>query len=267
MAGSIVHDSCTPDFLGALPADGHRTKRNFAHGRRIMLSRSTNDERQGAQVQGTRVRLGEFELDLRAGELSGGGKTLRLQEQPLQILLMLLKGDGEIVTREEICRELWADGTIVEFDHSINAAILKLRRALRDSANCPRYIQTVARRGYRLLMPTQWLECQHSAFQPLHWKDNARQTPRSFGSHSADDGPANLEAPKVCLVGSSRLQTTRNDSNLSGVHKPRRNLRERYLVLVQTPEKQRPLWRLGKLVYGRVRRSSRLRRYVNYGAK
>jgi len=99
------------------------------------------------------LRFGEFELDVRAAELTKSGRRIRLQEQPLQILLELLEHPGEIVLRDEIRERLWPDNTIVEFDHSINAAVRRLREALQDSAENPRYIETLARRGYRLIVP------------------------------------------------------------------------------------------------------------------
>jgi serine/threonine protein kinase/DNA-binding winged helix-turn-helix (wHTH) protein len=101
------------------------------------------------------VCFGPFTLDLRAGELWQDGEKIRLHEQPFQILRMLLVHPGEVVTREEIRQKLWPNGTIVEFDHSINAAIKKLRSALRDSAENPRYIETLARRGYRFICPVE----------------------------------------------------------------------------------------------------------------
>ena len=97
------------------------------------------------------VRFGPFELDLREGELRKGGRRIRLQEQPLQILRMLLESPGEVVSREDIRKRLWPEGTVVEFDHSINAAVKRLRDALRDSADNPRYIETLTRRGYRFV--------------------------------------------------------------------------------------------------------------------
>ncbi len=103
----------------------------------------------------TRVRFGVFELDLKAGELREGGRNILLQEQPFRILVMLLEARGEIVTREGVKNKLWPSDTIVEFDHSINAAIKNLRRALGDSADEPKYIETVARRGYRLMVPVE----------------------------------------------------------------------------------------------------------------
>jgi eukaryotic-like serine/threonine-protein kinase len=109
-----------------------------------------------------RARLGGFELDLNSGELcslgavNGDGKVL-LREQPFQVLRMLIDRRGKIVTREEIKRKLWPNDTIVDFDHSINVAIGILRRTLGDSAGNPQYIETLARRGYRLLVTTEWL--------------------------------------------------------------------------------------------------------------
>jgi serine/threonine protein kinase len=103
-----------------------------------------------------RVRFGAFELDLRAGELQKGTRKILLQEQPFQILYMLVEQTGNLVTREEIRRKLWPNDTVVEFDHSIHAAINKLRQALGDSADKPKYIETVARRGYRLMVEVEW---------------------------------------------------------------------------------------------------------------
>jgi serine/threonine protein kinase len=102
-----------------------------------------------------RVRLAEFELDLRAGELRREDRKILLQEQPFQILLMLVERRGDLVDREEIRKRLWPNDTIVEFDHSIHTAIKKLRQALGDSADSPKYVGTVARRGYRLLVPVE----------------------------------------------------------------------------------------------------------------
>ena len=105
-----------------------------------------------------RLRFGAFELDLKSGELHKSGRRIVLQEQPLQILRMLLENAGAITIREEIQRQLWPNDTVVEFDHSINAAIKKLRVALGDSADSPQYIETVARRGYRLMVPVERVE-------------------------------------------------------------------------------------------------------------
>jgi Tol biopolymer transport system component/DNA-binding winged helix-turn-helix (wHTH) protein len=95
------------------------------------------------------IRFGDFELDVRAGELRKQGIRIRLQDQSFQILLMLLDRPGEVLLRDEIRLKLWPNNTIVEFDHSINAAIKRLRNALGESAEEPRFIETLAKRGYR----------------------------------------------------------------------------------------------------------------------
>jgi Tol biopolymer transport system component/DNA-binding winged helix-turn-helix (wHTH) protein len=98
-------------------------------------------------------RFGVFEVDLRSGELRRSGMKVRLQEQPLQVLAQLLERPGEVVTREDLRNRLWAADTFVDFDHSLNAAIRRLRDALGDSAENPTFVETVARRGYRFLAP------------------------------------------------------------------------------------------------------------------
>ncbi|HEV3205995.1 MAG TPA: winged helix-turn-helix domain-containing protein [Terriglobales bacterium] len=97
------------------------------------------------------VRFGVFEADLVAGELRKNGGRIRLQEQPFQLLALLLERPGEVVTREELRQKLWPADTFVDFDHSLNTAVNKLREALGDSASSPRYVETLARRGYRFL--------------------------------------------------------------------------------------------------------------------
>jgi TolB-like protein/DNA-binding winged helix-turn-helix (wHTH) protein len=96
------------------------------------------------------VKFGVFEVDLRAGELTRLGKRVRLQEQPFQLLAMLLAKPGVLVTREELHLKLWPE-TTVDFDHGLNKAVSKIREALGDSADNPRFIETVARRGYKFL--------------------------------------------------------------------------------------------------------------------
>src|ERR1700731_61088 len=98
-----------------------------------------------------RLRFAVLELDLRAGELRKRGLRVRLQEQPFQLLAMLLEHPGEVVTREELQKKLWPADTFVDFDHGLNKAISKIREALSDSAASPRFVETVARRGYRFL--------------------------------------------------------------------------------------------------------------------
>jgi TolB-like protein/DNA-binding winged helix-turn-helix (wHTH) protein/Tfp pilus assembly protein PilF len=97
------------------------------------------------------LRFGVFELDLRAGELRKHGLRVRLQEQPFQLLAMLIERPGEVVTREELQKKLWPEDTFVDFDHGLNKGVNKIREALGDSAESPRFVETVARRGYRFL--------------------------------------------------------------------------------------------------------------------
>jgi len=97
------------------------------------------------------LRFGPFQVDLASGELHKHGIRLRLQEQPFQILVMLLENSGEIVTRDELRNKLWSSDTFVDFDVGLNNAVLRLRNALGDSADSPRYIETLPRRGYRFI--------------------------------------------------------------------------------------------------------------------
>ena len=107
---------------------------------------------------GRLVRFGAFELDLDEGVLYRHGRRVPLQEQPARILTLLVSRPGEVVTREELRHLVWTDDTFVEFDASLNAAITKIRRALRDSASAPRFIETVPKRGYRFLADVQGLQ-------------------------------------------------------------------------------------------------------------
>ena len=104
---------------------------------------------------GRRYRFATFEADVATGELRRQGIRLRLNAQPFQLLLMLLEQPGELLTREEIARRLWPDGTFVDFDHGVNSAVNRIREALGDSAANPRFIETLARRGYRFIAPVE----------------------------------------------------------------------------------------------------------------
>jgi TolB-like protein/DNA-binding winged helix-turn-helix (wHTH) protein/Tfp pilus assembly protein PilF len=107
-----------------------------------------------------RLRFGDFELDVRAGQLRKRGVRLRLQGQPLQVLATLLNRPGDVVTREELRSEIWSADTFVDFDHSLHNAIARIREALADSAEAPRYIETLPRRGYRFVAPVEREEAQ-----------------------------------------------------------------------------------------------------------
>jgi TolB-like protein/DNA-binding winged helix-turn-helix (wHTH) protein/Flp pilus assembly protein TadD len=108
-----------------------------------------------AEFESKIIRFGVFEVDLRAGELRRRGLKVPLQEKPFQTLAALLERDGAIVTREELRLRLWPTGTVIEFDANLNSAIRRLREALGDSAEQPRYVETLPRRGYRFLVPVQ----------------------------------------------------------------------------------------------------------------
>jgi Tol biopolymer transport system component/DNA-binding winged helix-turn-helix (wHTH) protein len=119
--------------------------------RATVLNSRTVDSSNGSAA--TVRRFGVFELDLRAGELRRQGMRIKLQDQPFQVLAQLLEKPGEVVTREELQKRLWPADTFVDFDHSLNAAIRRLRDALGDSAENPTFVETVSRRGYRFLAP------------------------------------------------------------------------------------------------------------------
>ncbi len=129
------------------------------------------------------ARFEGFELDLRAGELRrNGDAAVGLADQPFRILAMLVERPGELVTREEIRKALWPNGTVVEFEHSISAAINRLRLVLGDSAEEPRYIETLARRGYRLRVKVEWVEGAGDRAEPAAVAADAlTQTPIERG--------------------------------------------------------------------------------------
>ena len=106
-------------------------------------------------VSSPSLRFGAYSLDLRAGELRKGGSKIRLQEKPLRVLALLTEHQGELVTREELKRRLWPEDTFVDFETGLNTAVSKLRDALSDRSDKPRYIETIPRRGYRFIVPVE----------------------------------------------------------------------------------------------------------------
>ena len=102
-----------------------------------------------------RVSFGLFELNLKAAQLTRNGTKIRLPQQPLQLLSVLIESAGEIVTREELRQRLWPSDVFIDFDHALNKSIQKLRDALSDSADSPRYIETIPRVGYRFIAPVR----------------------------------------------------------------------------------------------------------------
>jgi DNA-binding winged helix-turn-helix (wHTH) protein len=112
------------------------------------------EDRTGPQPA-PRYRFGVFEVDAATGELRRQGLRVKLNTQPFQVLLMLLDRPGQLLTREEISRELWPDGTFVDYEHGVNSAINRIREALGDTAASPRFLETLARRGYRFIAPVE----------------------------------------------------------------------------------------------------------------
>src|ERR1700727_2040583 len=113
-----------------------------------------------------RYRFGVFEADATLGELRRQGVRIKLNAQPFQVLVMLLQRPGELLTREEISRELWPDGTFVDYEHGVNSAVNRIREALGDAAGNPRFVETLARRGYRFVAPVERIvtdEAPHAA--------------------------------------------------------------------------------------------------------
>lgn len=101
------------------------------------------------------VRFGVFEVDLATGELRKGGLLVRLQEHPFRVLAMLLERPGRLVTRDELRARIWSEAVFVDFEHGLNKAVNKLRVALGESADSPRFVETLARRGYRFIAPVE----------------------------------------------------------------------------------------------------------------
>src|SRR5258708_600036 len=134
--------------------------------------------------QSSPIRFGIFEVDLQAGELRRQGFKVKLQEQPFQVLTMLLERPGEVVTREKLQNKLWPTDTFVDFDRGLNRAINKLREALLDDADNPRFIETLPRRGYRFLSPVE---------TPGTWELEAAS--RNRLAIVSPDRPHNVEDP------------------------------------------------------------------------
>src|ERR1019366_6063164 len=113
-----------------------------------------------------RYRFGAFEADATTGELRRQGVRIKLNAQPFQVLCMLLEHPGELLTREEISRELWPDGTFVDYEHGVNSAVNRIREALRDPAGSPRFTEPLARRGYRFVAPVERIGETPQPIQP-----------------------------------------------------------------------------------------------------
>ena len=146
-ASGASHDGTT--------SDGYRDFEQISVGYTDL--KAMMEVRNGPQLA-PRYRFGIFEVDAATGELRRQGLRVKLNTQPFQVLLMLLERQGQLLTREEISRQLWPDGTFVDYEHGVHSAINRIREALGDSAANPRYLETLARRGYRLIVPVERIE-------------------------------------------------------------------------------------------------------------
>src|SRR3954463_7369685 len=162
------------------------------------------------------VRFGQFEMDERTGELCKDGIKVRLQEQPLQILQILLEHPGELVAREELRRRVWPTDTFVDFDHGINNAIKRLREVLGDTAETPRYIETVPRHGYRFVEKIHFEErCLRSiAVLPL---ENLSLDPEQ---EYFADGLTEALITSLAKISALRVISRRTPMHYKGVHRP-----------------------------------------------
>jgi len=117
--------------------------------------------------QAKRYRFGIFEADAATGELRRQGMRVKLNAQPFQVLLMLLEKPGQLLTRDEISRVLWPEGTFVDYEHGVNSAVNRIREALGDTAGSPRFVETLARRGYRFLAPVELIPAERNVERQL----------------------------------------------------------------------------------------------------
>ncbi len=144
--------------------------------------------------KGVRYRFGPFELDPAQGRLSRTGSGVKLQDLPLRLLVLLVERPGEIVTREELRQQLWPEDTFVEFDNSLGVAVRKLREALRDDADAPRFVETVPRRGYRFVAPVTVQDAADSG-------DLAGEAAKEAAASSANRAAAEKAARTASLRG------------------------------------------------------------------
>jgi TolB-like protein len=171
-------------------------------------------ENSSSQIQP--VRFGSFELDMRAGELRKQGIKIKLQEQPLQILAALLEHPGQVVTREELRSRLWPSDTFVDFDHSLNKAINKLREALGDSAENPRFIETLAKHGYRFLRDLQGSPGQIRSLLVLPLENLSRDPEQEYFA----DGLTEELITKLAKISALRVLSRTTAMHYKGARKP-----------------------------------------------
>lgn len=143
-----------------------------------------------------RYRFGVFEADASTGELRRQGIRIKLNAQPFQVLMMLLEQPGKLLTREEIARELWPAGTFVDSDHGVNSAINRIREALSDTASNPRFVETLARRGYRFVAPVERIGAEGAPSRTATGRDSESIVQPETVLNSAQSGPFGAVSPE-----------------------------------------------------------------------
>src|SRR3989441_9787291 len=166
------------------------------------------------------VRFGMFELDFRTSELRKQGAKIKLQDQPFQILQVLLQRPGEIVTREELQQKIWPSDTFVDFDLGLYNAIKRLREALGDSAETPRFVETLSRRGYRFVGK---IECDASQMRSLAVLplENLSDAPQQ---EYFAEGLTDALITTLAKIGELRVVSRTSAMQYKGVHKPVREI-------------------------------------------
>jgi len=166
--------------------------------------------------RGGTVRFGVYELDVRGGELRRNGIRVKLQEQPFQILQILLERPGEVITRDELRQKIWPSDTFVDFDHGINNAIKRLRAALSDSAEKPRYIETVASRGYRFVASINASPRRIESLAVLPLENLARDAEQEYFA----EGLTEALITTLAKIGQLRIVSRTSAMQYKGIHKP-----------------------------------------------
>jgi len=167
-----------------------------------------------------RLCFGQFEMDEKTGELRKDGTKIRLQEQPLQILQILLEHPGELVSREALRKRVWPTDTFVDFDHGINNAIKRLREALGDTAETPRYIETLPRKGYRFVQQIQSNEHRVRSLAVLPLENLSRDPEQEYFA----EGLTEALITTLAKIGELRVVSRTSAMQYKGVHKPLREI-------------------------------------------
>jgi cholera toxin transcriptional activator len=154
-----------------------------------------------------RYRFEAFEADAATGELRRQGLRTKLNAQPFQVLCMLLERPGELLTREEISRELWPDGTFVDYEHGVNSAVNRIREALGDTAGSPRFVETLARRGYRFVAPVERIGLSENPAPGAEPRPTGPPAGISKSIHESRHEPASKAQPTVPAPPETRLRS------------------------------------------------------------